>query len=264
MILAWGFLLRKNFRDLGRNPIWVLVAEMLASATGLAVYWFTSRAIGPALSFGGDFFAYVVWGELALVMPLTLWNGASLQVKSATHDGSLEIFLTLPQPASLLLAAQTLALLPRELFRVLVTLTLASALFGLPVSGTGLFGFALWELSAIPLFLGFGQLGAAVLVRFQRGASALAHLGSLLSVLAGVYFPLTAVPNPLAELSRRFSPFTVLVEGIRHSVDGHVAFLPLLALGLAGVAMATIGALVLEFSFTDLRRRGDPLCFGES
>lgn len=264
MILAWGFLLRKNFRDLGRNPFWVLAAEMLASATGLAVYWFTSRAIGQAVSFGGDFFAYIVWGELALVIPLTLWNAVALQVKSATHDGTLEIFLTLPQPTSLVLAAQTLALLPREVLRILVTLTLASTIFGLPVSLSGLFGFGLWELSSIPFFIGLGLFGAAVLVRFQRGSSALAHAGSLLSVLAGVYFPLSTLPTGLAELSRRFSPFTLLVEGVRGALEGRTSAPPLAAFLIFGAVLALAGGYALERSFTALRRRGDPLCFGES
>ncbi len=264
MILAWGFLLKKNFRDLGKNPFWVLCAEMLASATGLAVYWFTSRAIGPALSFGGDFFSYVVWGELALMIPLTLWNGAALQVKSATHDGTLEVFLTLPSPISLLLSAQTVALLPRELLRIAVTLALAAGIFGLRVTPVGLAGFALWQLAAVPFFLGLGVLGAAVLVTFQRGSSALAHAGTLLSVLAGVYFPLTAVPERLAEVSRRLSPFTALVEGVRGALEGRLALASLLTLFSLGLFVIAAGIAALESSFVTLRRRGDPLCFSES
>jgi len=264
VILAWGFLLRKNFRDLGRNPFWVLLAETLASVTGLAVYWFTSRAIGPALSFGGDFFAFIVWGELAIGIPLTLWNGAATQVKSATHDGTLEVLLTLPQPAALILGAQTLALLPREMVRAFITLTVASSLFHLPLSFTGLGGFALWEIASIPCFLGLGLFGAAALVQFQRGSSAMGHVGSLLAVLAGVYFPLSAVPAGLAEASRRLSPLTLLVEGVRSSLGGHLEATPVLALGAAGLVLAVLGALALELSFAALRRRGDTLCFGES
>lgn len=264
MIGAWGLLVRKSLLDSGRSPLTALLGECAASLTALAVYWFTSRAMGPAFSFSGDYFTFVVVGESMLLIPLTLWSGVGAGIRSGTNDGSLELFLTLPLPAPAVLALQAAAIVPREAVRLAVTWLVAASVFGLSVSAWRLAEVLALQLFAAPLFLGIGLMAGGALVRLGRGHAALAQLGTLATVLSGAYFPLSVLPDPVREWSRLLSPFTWVMDTARQMlVSGWTESTTVAAmswLGLGLVTMAT-GWAALELSFAFLRRRGLPLIF---
>ncbi len=264
MIGAWGLLVRKSLLDSGRSPLWALLGECGASFTALAVYWFTSRAMGPTLSFSGDYFTFIVVGEAALILPLTLWAGVGAGIRSGTNDGTLEVFLTLPLPAPALISLQAAAGVPREAARLAVTWGVAAAVFGFSVPAWRLGEILALQLCAVPLFLGLGLAAGAALVRLGRGHAALAQVSTLASILSGAYFPLSVLPEPLRAWSRLISPFTWVVDTARQVVSSGWST----ATSTTGLAWIALGVLVmalgwglLELSFASLRRRGQPLLF---
>ncbi len=264
MIAAFGVLLRKGLLDLGRTPFQAFLAESLVSVSGLAVYWFTSRALGPALSFGGDYFTFVVIGEVALLLPLSLWSGVTTLVRNGTADGTLELFMTLPLPASLMCAFQSLARVPRELTRIVLLLSVAVTFFGLRLSTGQIVHLLIVECIAAPLFLGLGLLAAALLLRARRGLSALTQLGSLAAIFAGAYFPITTFPPTVQKVSLYFSPFTWVMESARQGVGlgwTPVTLAMTAALFFGGLIVLVLGLLFLDLGFGYVRQRGEPLLF---
>jgi ABC-2 type transport system permease protein len=264
VIGAWRLLVRKALLDAGRSPAAALAGECVASLMALAVYWFTSKAVGPALSFSGDYFTFVVVGESTLLIPLMLWSGIASVVRSGAADGTLELFLTLPVRAPGLLALQAAALIPRESLRVLTSWGIACALFGMAISPWRLVDILVLQLFAAPLFLGFGLIAAAFLLRLGRGYGVLAQVGTLGSVLAGAYFPLGVLPEPIRRLSVSLSPFTSLMETSRTVLASgwSASVLAVVAAWLvAGGLVLALGWLALELSFASLRRRGTPVLF---
>ncbi len=262
MIGAWGIFVRKALLDSGRSPFAALVGECVASLSSLLFYWLTSRAIGPALSFSGDYFTFVVIGEATLLIPLTLWGGVTQSIRSGVSDGTLELFLTLPVPAPLLAAFQAAAHVPREVFGLAVTWTVAAVVFGLSVSAWRIAELIALQLFAVPLFLGIGLMAGAALVRFGRGQAVLAHIGTFAAVLSGAYFPLSALPDPVRQWSLILSPFTWVMETARSviavgwTVETTKAAAAWVGVGVLALAL---GWAALEWSFAHVRRRGDPL-----
>ena len=264
MIGAWRLLVRKALLDAGRSPLAAVLGECVASLMALAVYWFTSKAVGPALSFSGDYFTFVVVGESALLIPLLLWSGIAASVRSGAADGTLELFLTLPVRAPGLLALQAAAMIPREALRVLTSWAIACAVFGIALPAVKLVDILLLQLFAAPLFLGLGLVAGAVLLRVGRGHGALAQAGTLGTVLAGAYFPLDVLPEAIRSLSLRLSPFTSLMETARLVlVSGWTpaVFTTIAAWLGAGAVVLCLGWLAMELSLASVRRRGTPLVF---
>lgn len=263
--LLWHFW-QKNLRDIGRGPWQVLLAEALTALSALVVYYFTSKALGPAVNYGGDYFLFLVVGEAALFIPLAMWNGVVTQVKNGAGEGTLELWMTLPNSMAGLMALQTLALVPREAFRFLLVLLLAYGFFGLKLSLAHAACVFLVGMASLPLFLAGGMVAASFVLISRRGLTAIAQLGGVFTVLAGAYFPLSSLPPSVKWLSQNLSPFTWTLQLARDGAarGATAAYFEQLGGVLALGAVACVAAaVVLEVTFNFLRRRGEPLLFSE-
>jgi hypothetical protein len=265
MTSLFGWLVRKNWQDLGRNPSFILISDGLSAIAMLLVFWFTSKAMGHSFASGyvlSDYFSFVVMGETLLYVPSVCFSGVVRAIRNSAADGTLEPILVSRRSSTVTFGLLTLAWIPQELGRCLLMWILAAGFFTLRFSAGTLSLCLLTQIVGIPVFLGMGLWAGAGLVRFGRGAHLLAHLNLFASVFAGAYFPLAVFPDGVRRASEILSPFTVYVETGRAAFGGGP--MALVASGWAkllgaGVVLLLTGAWALGRGFEWQRRSGRPL-----
>lgn len=264
MLTAFGWMARREWRDRYPSTPLGLVSELLSMLLGLGVYWFTAKALNPGLTeslrpFGGDYFSYLLVGDLFLIVPLALAQGIASTVRKAAWEGTLDVFRTEPvgPRAPILLAA--ISGVPRDIGRAIAMLIAAYLMFGFRLPVANGFGAAMLVVLGAPAFLGVGMLWGAALIRFGRGTEALAHFTAVSAVLAGSYFPLSVLPAFVVRAAVLLLPFATLLESVRSVlVSGWTPELaaPVATLALSGIALAAVGYLALGASLESLRRSG--------
>lgn len=264
--LLWSFA-RLDFRDRYPGRL-AVVGELVAVALGLLVYWYTARAFAPAFASelgasGTDYFSYIVIGELALLVPLQMIDGLATSVRQAMTLGTLDAMLSLPvnpQTPALFLGTSGL---PRDLLRVAATFALAAVFFGLRVKASGVGAVLLLQLVALPAFLGLAMCASAAFVVFGRGFALLTHFATVAALVAGAYFPVSVLPEPLRQGGALLSPFNALLEASRGALAWGWSDPRLFGwyakLVVAGLVFFPLGYYLLGLGFRHVRRRGAPL-----
>lgn len=261
MLKAIALLIRLDLRD-RYSSLWALIGETLAVAAGLLIYSYTAKAFAPALGTqSSDYFSFILVGELVMLVPLQLLENMTRNVRQLAAQGTIDPILMLPsrpQVAPVLLSMMTL---PRDVARILLTLTLACFVFGMPISLKGAMIAALLQLMAIPAFIGFSMLACAALLCLGRGYGMLTYLTAGGAVIAGAYFPTTVLPELLQDVGQ-YSPLNVLLESSRLALSGKPgASQCAWALAKWGLLSLPLGYLCFGFSLNYLKRRGEPLLF---
>ncbi len=193
-----------------------LMTDILTSLIDTIFYYFTSETFGRA--FGSqNYFQYVIWGELIMALPMTLFLSSTKVLRSCLIEGTWEILLTNPHSMAKLFWTLSLGDFFREILRLGVVALFAVSLgarFAVLLSAKAL----LLVLFSAPLFWNLGLIGAALFIYTGRGLGVTQHLRQIATILAGVYFPLTVFPNWLSQLSLWLSPWTWLVATSRQEV----------------------------------------------
>jgi ABC-2 type transport system permease protein len=166
---------------------------------------------------GGGYFPFVLVG-LALAgfqgVALTSISGA---IHYGMYTGTLEAMLVTPTPLSTIVFASVLYQFVSSLLNILLYLAFGAVLFGVSLFHANLLSaaviLALGVLAQLPL----GILSASFLLVFKRGDPLTSLVGSLSSLLGGVYFPLAVLPGWLQSVAF-FLPFTHALEGLRQAV----------------------------------------------
>lgn len=242
---------------------WVAPGLLFGEGAMLMIYWFTSQAFAPRIDGVGDYFTFIVVGELTLALPAFLVVSYPRYLKLLTQENTLEHILTAPFSFSLKLSMHVWAGAAFEMLRIALVASAVAAwlgVFSLNVLTWGLLLFA-----ALPLFCGLGAVGAAVVLTFGRGDRAVAALSTGLTVVAGAYFPVTVLPSFVAQPAALLSPFNVLLEAARETL-AHGWWAPKLGFALAqlsitGVIVASLSFYVLELAASRHARRSTPLLF---
>ncbi len=259
MISALILLLQRELQDRFPSP-WALCGEVGMISLGLAIYWYTSQSF---TSLTGNYFNYLVIGELTLFMPLLLLQGILRVIKTALSEGTFEVFLVMPRRSQTPLICLSLAAALRDGLSALLIGSIAVIGFRFRVPLSFLWDALYLQLLSLPLFFGLGLLSASILIRFGRGESVIVHLSTLASILAGVYFPITVLPASFQALSQWLSPYSLLLQNTRTILEQgwnpaeHLK--PTLLLGLGGLTFLTLGYIALGSSLAALRRDGLPL-----
>ncbi len=185
-------------------------------AMSLLTFRFISTLVGdsPALAGIGNYFGFVVVGmAMAQVLDGTL-NAPGGAARAEQMQGTLEALATTPlSPASL--AAGWLAYpILNSLITSILMLSIAGPL-GLQLGPNPNFGAAILVFAASALaFAGLGIIGAAVVLVLQQAAGVTKWIAAGLSLISGVFFPLSLFPRWVAVLSEA-SPLTHSLRAVR-------------------------------------------------
>lgn len=255
--------LKNEWRE--RYPsVWSPLALVFSEITMLTVYWFTAKAFAPAVTGVGDYFTFIVLGELTLILPNYFILGAARNIRVLHQEGTLEILLISPLGFSKKVSHHAFAGGLCETFRMGLLVFLALPFFNMNSISAPFAALSLLFL-AIPVAMGLGLISAAIVLLFGRGERVLAAGVTLLTVLSGAYFPSSVLPSELSNVLQVLSPLTILIESVRDSLQfgfasskfGYAA----LTFAVSGTVIFALGYFLLNQSAGFYGRRLKPLLF---
>ena len=201
-----------------RYPKKILIfLDLFVTILDFTFYYFTSQAFG---NYFGEtlknqrYFHFVLFGEIAIAIPLAALYGSTRTLKSSLTDGTFEILLTNSRSFSRILFELSVGDLVVAVIRVFILGGLG-IIMGLNLSLELIGKLITLTLISFPFFWCLGLVGCVSFFFFGRGLGIFQQLGHLIALLAGVFFPITVFPSWLMEISRSLSPFTQIVTCVR-------------------------------------------------
>jgi ABC-2 type transport system permease protein len=236
-----------------------LVSQFLGPLFTIAVFYYISRLL-TARTFHspGGYFGFVIVG-LVIIQILTLSLGLMPgNVRQELISGTIERFLVSAHGPVNGIVGTMLFPLCNALFSGILTLALATTVFGLPLAATSFLAIPVALLGVIA-FMPFALFLVALVMAFKQAASASVFIVSGISIVGGLYFPITLLPGWIRWMSEA-QPFTPATDLLRHLlVDTplvHPAGVELLKLVGFSVVLLPAGFAVLRAAIRYGQRTG--------
>jgi len=185
----------------------------------VAVFYFLSQLFGGAVAaqleaYGGDYFSFVLIGlAFSGYMGLSLSSFAQ-SIRENQMTGTLEIMLLSPTRLSAILLSSSLWSYVLMTVRFVVYLLLGVLVFSFSLSQANLLAALVVLLLSIASFSGIGIISAAFVLVLKKGDPISWLFGGVSTLLAGVFYPVTVLPDWLEPLSR-FLPLTYALDAMR-------------------------------------------------
>lgn len=224
----------------------------------LAGAYYLSRAIGTGFRPDGfAYFPFLLIGTAVTQIVMASMNAFVDSVHDAQVSGTMETLVTTPTSPLrvMVLSAGTLMIHRFILFSAYVVF--GFSIFRIAIPHPDVPMLALLFLATVLITLGFGILAASVQIYFQRGGGLVWLFGTMVWLLCGSMFPVSALPRWLQWVSKLL-PVTYLLDGFRRSLlgSGSSGYISALALILFGAILAPISIAVFSAVLRDARRRG--------
>ena len=217
MSVATSFLRRDVSQALSYRLSFLL--QFIGIFFSMAVFYFLSQLFGNALvpqldKYGGDYFSFVLVG-----LAFTGYMGLSLSsfagsIREGQMMGTLEIMLLSPTRLSSILLASSLWSYLLTTLHVVVYFVVGVLVFGVNLSQANPATALVVLVLSITSFSSIGILSAAFIMWIKKGDPVAWLFGSVSSLLAGVFYPVSVLPDWL-ELLSRFVPLTYALDAMR-------------------------------------------------
>jgi len=232
------------------------VMQFFAIFFGVVTFYYVAQVFGASASpllqaYGGNYFAFVLIGiAFSDYLYLSLSTFAS-SIREGQTMGTLEMMLLSPLRLSSILVSSSLWGYIFTSFRVVLYLLLGTLVFGIAMGNANILAALVVFFLSILSFCGLGILSAAFVVVLKKGDPVSWAFGSLSSLLGGVFYPISVLPEWLQPLSG-FLPLTYSLDGMRLALlQGYtvlevwrdIAFLALFA-----VILLPTGVLAFRFA----------------
>lgn len=195
------------------------ILQILGIFFGVASFYFLSRLFGNALvpqleQYGGDYFSFVLIG-LAFngYLGLSLSSFAS-SIREGQMTGTLEIMLLSPTRLSAILFSSSLWDYLLTTLNVVAYLLFGALVFGFNISQANYLTAFVVLILSVAAFSGIGILSAAIVLVVKKGDPIAWIFGGVSTLLAGVYYPISVLPNWLTPLSHVL-PMTYSLDAMR-------------------------------------------------
>jgi ABC-2 type transport system permease protein len=237
-----------------------LVSTFVSTVVGVTVFYYVSRLVsGNSFRTPDDYFGYVVVGMVILEVLTSTLTAPIATLRAELMTGTFERMVVSPFGPVASIASMILFPLTLGVVIGVVTLTVAAALYGLDLHwSTAELAVPLAALGALA-FAPFGLLLAAAVVTFKQTNAGAAFIVTGLSLVAGLYFPVSLLPDWI-EWASNVQPFTPAVDLLRHVlVDTPMrgsTGVALLKLGGFAAVMIPIALIVLRAAVNRSRRKG--------
>jgi hypothetical protein len=229
-----------------------ILTIFLGTIFELSIYWFTSKALGENLANFGNYFQYVVTGQIVLFLPLHLLSTFSLGLRESRNFGTLDAIFLLPMNLERKILYCAWGPILRNLVHLALFVALAVTCFEYRLDWQSWLWLGLYQILFFPLFIGLGFLSAGGYLYFGRGIGFFQMVTQAVALLSGVYFPTQVFPY-LQNLAA-ISPFHLILDLSRGTQAIHGwAWIVFLAWSLLALLLAPIA---LRVGYTRMRRRG--------
>lgn len=253
-------------RDLSLNLSYRLsfTLQLFGILFSVASSYFVSRMFGstsiPQLApYGGDYFPFALIGIAFFGYMTISLTGFSASIREGQVMGTLEIMLLSPTRLSIILLSSSLWSYFFTTLNVIVYMVLGVLIFGFDLSHANIATSLVVLMLSVACFSSIGILSAAMVLVFKKGDPISTFYGSISSLLAGVFYPTTILPDQLQTLAR-FVPLTYALDGMRLAVLQGYGFsqLKMDIFVLVGftVVMVPIALLVFRLALHRAKREG--------
>ena len=255
----WAMLVRDLRIDTSYRLAFLL--QFAGVLFSVLIFYFLSDLIGGEVSAqidGGDYFSYVLIGIAFSGYLGVGLNSFASALRNAQTTGTLEALMMTPtRPATVVIGSAAYSYLFTTL-RVLVYLALG-ALLGVKLS------FANWPAAGVGLilaiiaFASIGIMAAGVILVLKRGDPITWLVANLATLLGGVYYPITILPDWLQPIARLLPiPYALnVMRGalLRGATWGNLAPDLLILLGFC-VVLFPLAMLVFTLALRKARQDG--------
>jgi len=221
MIRAIGDILLFFRRDLRiastyRSPF---VLELVEALFGAAMFYYVARFVDSpqlreALPQGTSYFAYSLVGFAFFDYLHAALDSFDRSLEEARDSGTLEPLLVTQAPLPVMLMGSALYPFVVTTLRVAVYLAWGSVLFGFPLRGANWVSVLVVLLATLLSFSGLGIFSSAYLLLFKRGNPSKWLFVGVSSVVGGMLFPVSILPEWL-QVVARLNPVTYALDAMR-------------------------------------------------
>ncbi len=196
-----------------------LVSQALTSVFSLTLFYYVSRLVHVSgFRSPASYFGFVVVG-IAMVGVLYSCFSISELLRQELVAGTFDRLLLSPFGAVRSVIAMTLFPLLYSFLMAALTLGLGCLVFGLQLHWSTVPLSVPVMVLALLAFMPFGLLFASLTIVVKQGSIGTAWVIALLSIVGGLYFPVSLLPH-WVQTSARLQPFTAATSELRHLLVG--------------------------------------------
>lgn len=241
------------------------VLQFVSIFFSVVMFYFVGKLIGESPTvqgsisqYGGQYFAFVLIG-IAFQNFLSAGLGSfSSSIRAEQMIGTLEAMLVTPTRLSTIVLSSSQWSFMFTSIRVGIYLLLGALIFGVSFSGASVLPAAVALILTIIAFSSLGIISASFIMIFKKGDPIAWVISSSSTLLGGVYYPISILPDWLQTLSYLF-PITYALDAIRLSLLQGQGFGDISGdlLALVIFSMITLPISLIAFRFAVRRAKRD-------
>jgi len=218
------------FRDLRiartyRSPF---VLEIIEALFGAAMFYYVARFVDSpqlraSLPQGSSYFAYSLVGFVFFDYLHAALDSFDRSLEEARDSGTLEPLLVTQAPLPIILVGSAIYPFVATTARIAIYFAWGAALFGFPLRAANWLSALLVLAATLLAFSGLGILSCAYLLLFKRGNPAKWFFLGVSSVVGGMLFPVSILPDWL-QVVARLNPVTYALDAMRAALLEGAAF----------------------------------------
>ncbi len=225
------------------------ILEAIEALFGAALFYYVavfvdSPELRQALPHGNTYFAYSLVGFVFFDYLNAALDSFDRSLEEARNTGTLEPLLVTQVSLPVILVGSAIYPFAATTLRIAVYLGWSAALFHFPLGGANWIGVLAVLLATLLAFSGLGIFSAAHLLLFKRGNPAKWFLLGISSVVGGMLFPVSILPDWLQFIAK-LNPITYALDAMRGVLlDGA----SLMGIGRPLLVLLLFGAVLLPSS----------------
>ncbi|MGB7283776.1 MAG: ABC transporter permease [Candidatus Acidiferrum sp.] len=229
--------------------------EAIQALFGVAMLYYVARFVDSpqlqhALPRSESYFSFTLIGFVFLDYLNAAIDTFDHSLVEARDSGTLEHLLVTQTSLPVILAGSAVYPFAAATLRIAVYLVWGAVLFGFPLGQTNWLAVVTVLIATLLAFSGLGILSASYLLLFKRGNPAKWFFIGLSSVVGGMLFPITVLPDWL-QVVARLNPVTYALDAMRAALLGwaglHAVWRPLLVLLVFGVVLLPLSMAVFAW-----------------
>ena len=248
--------------------LWSYRLSFLTSFVGLfggaLIFYFVGQMVDPAAipAVGGKQVTYLEFAVVGMTLGGFVHLGlerVSAALRNEQLMGTLESLLTTPTSSQTIQVGSVLFDLIFIPLRMGLVLLMLALVFGLNLDAGGVPQALVLLTFFMPFVWGLGILAAAITLTFRRGAGVVGLATGALTLVSGLYFPLSLLPNWLETVSAG-NPLTIAATGLREALLGDTTWgaigSDIVILTPLSIVSILVGTLAFKLALTRERRLG--------
>jgi ABC-2 type transport system permease protein len=248
--------------------LWSYRLSFLTSFVGLfggaLIFYFVGKMVDPTAipTVGGKRVSYLEFAVVGMTLGGFVHLGlerVSAALRNEQLMGTLESLLTTPTSSQTIQVGSVLFDLIFIPLRMGLLLLMLALVFGLSLDIGGVPQALVLLAFFMPFVWGLGILAAAITLTFRRGAGVVGLATGALTLVSGLYFPLSLLPNWLETISAA-NPLTIAATGLREALLGSVGWDSIggdiLILTPLSIVSILVGTIAFKLALTRERRLG--------